>query len=287
MLNSSSSPTAVNKKPARKKNWLRWLIAAVLVYILAGILMFFFQERLIFHPQPISKAAIRHIERNHPEAQAISIVMKDCTEVKGWLVRGSANAGSLCIYFGGNGDEASNMIDQAGRYPDWSFALVNYRGYGESDGSPNEKKLCSDALQIYDYFSTRQEVESAPIVVMGRSIGSGVAVYLAENRAVDGVILTTPFDSVLNVAQEKLPIYPIRFMLRNRFDSLARAGSIEQPVLIITAAKDKLIPPGHARKLADRWSGKVFMQEIPGKDHDSVVTSDQYWQSISDYLDRF
>lgn len=277
----------VNKRTNRPKNLLFIMCIAFSIYILAGILIYVFQEKLIFHPQPISQESIQHIKEEHPEAQPVSIIMKDSTEVKGWLVRGRENAQSLFIYFGGNGDEASRMIDQAGIYPDWSFVLINYRGYGESSGSPNEKHLFSDALQIYDYFSTRQEAESAPIIVMGRSIGSGVAVYLAQNRPLDGIILATPYDSVLNVTKEKLPIYPIDFMLRNRFDSLDRAAFIKKPVLILTAEKDRLIPPAHAKTLADKWGGKVDMVEIAGKDHNSLVESDKYWQSIRAFLDRF
>lgn len=286
-MSNNSTYIEVNKRTNRSKNLLIIVCIAFSIYILAGILIYIFQEKLIFHPQPISQEIIQHIKREHPEAQPVSISMKDSTEVKGWLVRGHGNAQSLCIYFGGNGDEASRMIDQAGKYPDWSFVLINYRGYGQSSGSPNEKHLFSDALQIFDYYSTRQEAKSAPIIVMGRSIGSGVAVYLGQNRPVDGIILATPYDSVLSITKEKIPIYPIEFMLRNRFDSLGRAAFVKKPALILTAEKDRLIPPAHAKTLADKWGGKVYMVEIAGKDHNSIVESDMYWQSIGTFLDRF
>lgn len=283
----SNTNTAVKTNSKGKRTWLFVMIAAVSLYILGGLFLYIFQERLIFHPQPISKVTLKHIQKEHPEAQAVSILMKDCTEVKGWLVRSKSSPDRLCIYFGGNGDEVSSMVDEAERFPDWSFVLINYRGYGESKGSPNEDKLFSDALQIYDYFNTRQEKPSSPIVVMGRSIGSGVAIYLADNRPVDGVILTTPYDSVLSVAQEKLPLYPISIMLRNRFDSIERAPDIRQSALVMVASQDQVIPPRHARRLAARWGGKLSMVEIPGADHNSIVTSERYWHSIGEYFKQF
>ncbi|MGI5880928.1 MAG: alpha/beta hydrolase [Syntrophomonadaceae bacterium] len=286
-MRNNSTNLEVNKKPTRLKKMLTVVCVAFLIYILSGILITIFQEKLIFYPQPISKEMISHIDSKHPEAQPISITMKDSTEVNGWLVRGRENSQRLCIYFGGNGDEASSMIEQAARFPDWSFVLMNYRGYGQSNGSPNEKHLFSDAVQIYDYFSTRQEAESVPIVVMGRSIGSGVAVYLAQNRPVAGIILSTPYDSLLSVTKEKIPIYPIDFMLRNRFDSLGRAASINKPVLFLTAEKDRLIHPAHAETLAGKWGGKVYMVEITGEDHNSIVESEEYWESIDVFLDGF
>jgi len=287
VLDSGNPNTAVKAKSTGKRTWLFVIIIAISLYIVAGLFLYIFQERLIFYPQPVPNATLKHIHKDHPDAQEVSIIMKDCNEVKGWLVRSKSNPDRLCIYFGGNGDELSSMVDETARYPDWSFVLINYRGYGESKGAPNESKMFSDALQIYDYFNTRQEKTSSPIVVMGRSIGSGVAVYVADNRPVDGVILTTPYDSVLSVVREKVPMYPIDIMLRNRFDSIGRAPDIKQPALFMVAGQDKVIPPRHARRLAARWGGKLRMVEIPDVDHNSIVASDRYWQSIGEFFGQF
>lgn len=273
-------------KKINKKRILSFvLIITICLYLLACIFLFIFQERLIFHPQGISRQTIDDIKANNPDIEEINLKMKDGTNINGWFLRDHDNSNTkLFIYFGGNADEISSMIDDVKRYKYWSFVLINYRGYGESNGTANEKNLCNDALEIYDYFYNKKDLNCSKVVVMGRSIGSGVATYLAQNRKVDGIILATPYDSVLSVAQEKIPIFPVNIMLRNRFDSINRAPSIIQPALIIVASEDKLIPPWHARKLSDQWGGKVYIVEIAGEDHNSIVSSEEYWQSIDQYL---
>jgi hypothetical protein len=109
-------------------------------------------------------------------AEDITLQMKDGTRLSGWFVKNIQNGKSkMIIYFGGNAEEVSWMIDEADRFKGWSAVLINYRGYGLSDGKPGEKSLFSDALEIFDYFSNRKGVDSTRMVIMGRSIGTGVA----------------------------------------------------------------------------------------------------------------
>jgi len=255
------------------------------LYIILNILLYVFQEKLIFFPQAISDTACAQIHESYPNVEDICLQMQDGTRLRGWVVGSQpANTSQLLIYFGGNGDELSHMIGSFQQYPDWSVVLINYRGYGQSEGKPSEKQLLSDSLEIYDYFTARPEYKHAKIVVIGRSMGTGVAVNLAQNRPVEGVILASPYDSVVSVAQEKIPMVPVKFLLRNKFDSISRAHFISKPVLVITADKDEMIPPWHSQLLAKAFAGTVFVQEIAGADHDSLIQEDEYWQAVSHFL---
>jgi len=161
---------------------------------------------------------------------------------------------------------------------------VNFRGYGESEGKPGEKELLEDGLAIHDYAMRRPEVNSERIVAMGRSLGSGVAVHLASHRLLRGVILVSPYDSIVEVAKRHYPFLPVSLMLRHRFDSIALAPQIEAPLLCLVATEDRVIPAAHSRALFEAWRGPKAWHEVPRSGHDSISGEPEYWRSIADFL---
>jgi len=267
---------------------LKMLYVVLICIILILLLFYLFQEKLIFYPQKISEEAVHYILSSHKNTEDITLQMKDGTRLRGWFVKNIQNGKSkLIIYFGGNAEEVSWMIDEADRIKGWSVALMNYRGYGSSDGKPGEKSLFSDALEIFDYFSNRKDVDSTRIVIIGRSIGTGVAVYLAHNRNVAGVILVSPYDSLSSVAQDIFPILPVRLILKHKFDSISIAPYIKAPSLVLIASDDKIIPPRHSKKLAEKWGGEIEIKVIKGVDHNTISDKEEYWESIGEFLKQF
>ena len=242
------------------------------------LFMWLFQERMLYFPRPLeSRPAPR------PNVEEVSIVAADGVKLRGWLVKGSG-AAPLVIYFGGNAEEVSWLADVADHFVGWSLLLVNFRGYGESEGKPGEKELLEDGLVIHDYAKRRPEVNSERIVAMGRSLGSGVAVYLAAHRPLRGVILVSPYDSIVEVAKRHYPFLPVSLMLRHRFDSIALAPRIEAPLLCLVATGDRVIPAAHSRALFEAWRGTKTWHEVPRADHDSISGEPEYWRSIADFL---
>jgi len=175
-------------------------------------------------------------------------------------------------------------VQVAGKFAGWSLLLVNYRGYGESEGKPGETALFADALAIHDHARSRADVDPERIVAMGRSLGTGVAVHLAAERKLRGVILVSPFDSLLAVASRHYPFLPVSLMLRHRFDSLSRAPQIEAPLLALVAADDRVVPVSHSRVLFDAWRGPKTWLEIPRADHDSIAGDPAFWNAIAEFL---
>lgn len=188
------------------------------------------------------------------------------------------------IYFGGNGDELSNFIEDAKRLKGWSVALVNYRGYGLSQGRPGEDSLFGDAVVIYDYLTTRNDVNAGNVVAMGRSLVTGIAVYLASQRPLKGVILVSPYDSVASVARHRVPLAPVSLILKHPFDSVSRAPSITVPLLALAAVEDRTIYPLHSMQLVESWGGPNTLQMIPGADHNTILTSDKLWENVTAFL---
>jgi hypothetical protein len=255
---------------------LKILVGVVLCVLL---LVWLFQERLIFFPRPLeSRPALR------AGVEEVAITAADGATLRGWLVRGGGSPAPLVIYFGGNAEEVSWLVELAGEFAGWSLLLVNYRGYGESEGTPGEKKLLGDALAIYDYARRHQGVNPERIVAMGRSLGSGVAVYLAAERPLRGVILVSPYDSLVELGRRHYPFLPISLMLRHRFDSIARAQRIGAPLLCLVATGDRIIPTPHSRALFAAWRGQKTWRELANADHDSIAGEPEYWRSIALFL---
>ena len=195
----------------------------------------------------------------------------------------------LVIYFGGNAEEVSWMLEDVGNpasgiTPGIGWLLIDYRGYGGSGGAPSETALVADALAWYDHAARQPEVDRERIFAFGRSLGSGVAVQLAAQRALRAVVLVTPFDSLAAVAKRHYPYLPVGWMLKHRFESDARAASIDAPLLAVIAGSDQVIPPLHGERLLAAWRGPKREVRIAGADHNDIQDFDEYWKSIRAFI---
>jgi pimeloyl-ACP methyl ester carboxylesterase len=259
------------------------VIAAVAIVV--PLALYLLQDSLIFFPRPLSESARAGITRQHAYAREIVLRSADGKQLHAWHVPGAAPGAPVVLYFGGNAEDVSWMIPEAKkRTPGVAWLLVNYRGYGGSEGSPSEETISADALQWYDHAAT--ELKPRGIAVFGRSLGSGAAVVVASQRKVEAVVLVTPFDSLVEVAKRHYPFLPVSLMLRHQFDSLGRAPRIAAPLLCIAAQRDEIIPSSHARKLYDAWGGEKRWLELEGAGHNSTDGVPAFWQSIAAFLSK-
>jgi pimeloyl-ACP methyl ester carboxylesterase len=265
-----------------KSKLLDWLKLAACVALGFPLLIYFLQERLLFFPQPLVEDPLK--ANTGAAIDGVSLVTADQLRLRGWLAHATNTRAPapILIYFGGNAEEVSWLAASAGRYAGWSLLLINYRGYGGSEGKPGEAALFADALQIYDYAAGR--AQGGRVAVMGRSLGSGVAVYLASQRPVAGVILVSPYDSIESVAKGIYPYLPISLMLKHRFDSIARAPGIKLPLLCLVASADRVIPRPHSERLYAAWGGPKQWREIAPAEHDSIAEAADYWRAIAAFM---
>ncbi len=218
-------------------------------------------------------------ESNPPGAQSIRLLSGDAT-LKIWVVE-RPGPRSL-IYFGGNAEDVSaNLPPFASAFPDHSLYLVNYRGYGGSTGDPSESALVGDANAIYDHLHARYP----EISVMGRSLGTGVAVQLAAAREVHRLVLVTPYDSLANVAGAHFPMFPVALLMRDRFDSASRAPAIRAPVLAVIAGNDEIIPRARSEALVNSFpQSQVRVTLLDGATHNSIDLYPDYLGAVGDFL---
>ena len=189
------------------------------------------------------------------------------------------------IYFGGNAENVVYSIDDfATTLPNHTLYFVNYRGYGGSNGEPSEEGLYSDALFIYDQIKQHHK----NINIIGRSLGSGVATYLASKRQIERLVLVTPFDSILSVAQEKFPIYPMSILLKDKYDSISRVPNITaQKTLIIRGGEDKIIPPLHTQRLSDAFKPlSIETRYFHNRGHNDIGTEKRYYSEIKKFIEN-
>lgn len=246
-------------------------------------LLYFSQDRLIFHPQPAPSPLLA---RAGLAVEEVEVRAPDGIALRGWLSRPGASSGRLplVIYFGGNAEEVSGQIGQAAQLDGWALLAVNYRGYGGNPGQPSEANLLADSLALHEWAVRRPDIDASRIVAMGRSLGSGVAVYLASQRPLAGVVLVTPYDSLRAVAQRHYPFAPVSLLLRHSFDSVARAPRIQVPALVLAARRDTIVPVQHARVLFDRWAGPKAWREFPNAGHNDLDSDPDYWREITAFL---
>ncbi len=244
------------------------LLAAI--YLLFGAYLYLYQRKIIYCP-------VAH----DPDFTAQEIIIDNQgTRLRGWVLNPGRD--KALIYFGGN----SELITHRSSYfedvfSDYSVYLVDYRGSGASAGSPSEDALFSDALAIHDQISRQHRSVSA----YGRSLGSGVAVYLASMRPLQKLILLTPYDSIAEVGQDIYPLFPIRYLIRDRFDSAARAGNIRIPVLIASAEHDREIPPRRTQALLDQFQqASVVYQQIAGAAHNDIIDFPEYRAVVEKFI---
>ena len=250
------------------------LTITALVVVGFPLLMYLAQDSLVFHPQPLTESQRVAVARNS-RAQSIFLDANG-TRLHAWHIPGDP----LVIYFGGNAEEVSWMLDEAApRTPGVGWLLIDYRGYGSSGGSPSERALVADALQWFDHVKP-----GGKVYAFGRSLGSGVAVQLAAQRPLAGVILVAPFDSLVEVGKRHYPFLPVGWMLKHRFDSMALAPQITAPLLSVVAMDDEIIPVEHAKRLHDAWGGPKRWVALEGAGHNSTDHAANYWTSIVAFL---
>lgn len=260
------------------------LAAAVAGYLGLVVLLWLAQERLVFYPRGVEPRPSAPLGWR---IEDVSLAMADGIRLVGVLVSPAREPTGAVIYFGGNAEEVTSYAPHVAQvYGERAVLLVNYRGYGASGGRPGERALVADGIALFDWLSARKEIDRSRIALHGRSLGSGVAVQVAAARPPRCVILTSPFDSALEVAKEMYWWLPVSLLLRHPFDSAAHAPNIKAPLLVLVGEDDRLIRPPHSERLAAAWGGPVERKSFPGFGHNDIDVTPLYAKAIRDFIER-
>jgi fermentation-respiration switch protein FrsA (DUF1100 family) len=275
--------------------WRRRIARAFVLYAVipyAAVIVIFtaFQRRLIYRPEKVASLAAEPGRFLPHIAQDIQVRTKDGLILKGWLIRSAAtehdqSVHPLVIYFPGNsGNRETRRVDlkevaAAGT----DVMVVDYRGYGDSPGSPSEKTIATDAHAVWEAATHDYGYLPYRILVFGESLGGAVAVRLCAELSDSGtppaaLVVTSTFSSLPNVAAWSYPAFPFRYLLLDRFDSAARIARITCPVTIIHGTDDEIVPIEEGRRLfeaapAQSSSGvDKRWEQVPRMGHNDVPT---------------
>ncbi|HBK46672.1 MAG TPA: alpha/beta hydrolase [Xanthomonadaceae bacterium] len=250
-------------------------IAAVLAatfYLGICALLYFRQQDLVYFPQATRVGA---------GATDFALERDDGAVLRGW--RRQPGRPRILLYFGGNGEDLRGFRDHVQAFPKHTAYLLAYRGYGASDGSPSEAALFSDALALYDHVHAHHP--ELPVDVIGRSLGSGVASYLASRRPVQRLALVTPFDSLAATAQAHYRWLPVRWLLRDGYRSDLYLPRHQGRLLILRAGRDQVIPAANTDALIKALPRHPLVAAFPEADHNSISGAPGYLQALQRFLD--
>jgi pimeloyl-ACP methyl ester carboxylesterase len=224
--------------------------------------LFFLQRSLIYFPQPASG-----------DAEATTLTLPT-TAARVLVSTRPKDGPRALIYFGGNAEDVSlNMPSFSAGFPDSAIYLLHYRGYGGSSGRPSEEALFSDALTLFDDVRANHP----QVDVVGRSLGSGIAVYVASLRPVARLVLVTPYDSLQELAALQYPYIPVRFLLLDKYESWRFAPQVRAPTLILIAEHDEIVPRANSELLQPRFkSGLASLKIVAGAGHNTISESADY-----------
>ena len=211
----------------------------------------------------------------------------------GVMYQATGEKAPLVIYFGGNGEVSYRHMrirevqNQWTYFAGFNYLFVDYEGYGLNDGRTHYLNMYEQSLAVFDYAAALPNVDSSRIVVMGYSLGTGSAVYLAANRPVAGLILATPFANGYDLYNNVLPIFfgPMRLLVRQKFPSDEFAPYVTCPVLIIASRDDEIIPFSSSKRLAGLFPGDVDFMILDNVRHNYIFQAQGVFDRVQSFLE--
>ena len=265
---------------------MTWLSKAVAVvaglYLLVVVAIYLGQRRLLYFPDP---------ERTLPQAMGLAgveevvLATPDGASLIAWWAKARPGQPTL-LYFHGNGGSLAFRAERVRRYQaaGRGIFMMSYRGYSGSTGAPSEAANVADAALAYRHLIA-SGIAARDIIVYGESLGTGVAVQTASRLEVGGVILDAPYTSVVEVATSVYPYLPVRWLSKDRYDSLAVIDEVQAPVLIVHGELDEVIPVSMGRRMHEAATGPKEIVTFPLAGHDDHDLHGSY-DAINAWIDR-
>jgi len=255
-----------------------WLIG---FYILMGIGVYFFQEKLIFYPEKLPNDFKFNF---HIKFEEHFIKMDDGAELNALRFK-SENSKGLILYFHGNAGSLRRWGEVVDPFVDLGYdvLIMDFRGYGKSSGKRSHKAMLSDADRLYEF--ALNFVEEKNLILFGRSLGCSFASYLAGKNDPSKLILESPFYSMGDMARRVMPIFPQSIFLRFNFNNYKSLIGANCPIYIFHGKEDEIVPLESGQKLFQKLdSDQSQLFAIEGGGHNNLAGFDEYWIEMSKIL---
>jgi len=243
------------------------ILVIISLYVLLLTSVFFFQEHLLYHPSVDNY--IKDQAANEPtEIEKVKITTVDDIELTAWFYNKNIKKFKTILFFHGNAGPLENRTYKLNHLKNLNinFLIIAWRGFSGNKGKPNELGLYRDAESAIKWLQLKGVIEKN-IILYGESLGTAVAVEVAQNKSYAGIILESPFTSMVNLGKKYYPFFPVRFLIKDKFESYKKISNISAPVLIIHGKVDKIVPFAMGTKMYELANEPKFFYSQEYGDH--------------------
>ena len=243
------------------------ILALVFFYILLLIVVFFFQRNILYHPS-VDNYLKDQAVIEPTEIEKVKITTKDNIDLIGWFYNKDIEKFKTILFFHGNAGSLENRTYKLNHFKDLNvnFLIIAWRGFSGNKGKPNEMGLYEDAESAVKWLNVKG-IKEKNIILYGESLGTGVAIEVAQNKNFAGIILESPFTSMVNMGKKYYPFFPVSFLLKDKFESHRKIKKISVPVLVLHGKKDKIVPFAMGKKMYEMANEPKFFYFQEYGDH--------------------
>jgi pimeloyl-ACP methyl ester carboxylesterase len=237
------------------------------MYLTCCVVLFAMQRSMIYQPQ-----------RSFSQPSGTTMTL-DVHEAHVLVSTRESPGSNAVLYFGGNAEDVSQSLPTLERaFPDSALFALHYRGYNGSTGQPSEQAIIADALALFDRIHATHD----RVVAIGRSLGSGVAIHVASIRPVTRLVLVTPYDSFQELAARHFRLFPVRWLLLDKYESWRYAPRVSAPTLLLAAEFDDIIPRSSTESLYQHLpKGLATLIVVPDAGHNTISDTTEYVSLLS------
>jgi len=249
-----------------------WIVIIIVVaYVVFTSFLFVSQAHYVYYPERVLSSSPSSIGLDF---ESVSFETTDRVKLSGWFIPSDSARGVILFCHGNAGNighrlESIQIFHRLGL----DILIFDYRGYGQSEGTPSEQGTYEDASAAWRYLVEERQVNPIEIIVFGRSLGGAVASWLAQSQSPGALILESTFTSLPDIAASLYPYLPVRLLLRFKYNTAEYLGKVNCAVLIVHSRDDEIMPFSHGRRLFEMASEPKKFLEISGTHNEGFITS--------------
>ncbi len=267
-----------------RKRVMHYLLLILVIMIVFTLWLIWREPKMIYYPTQTIDYLPNQYGLLHED---ITLLTSDSVRINAWYLPADSHRWTL-LFLHGNAGNISHRLDKLAAFHKLGIStlILDYRGYGQSQGEPNEQGTYLDALAAYDYLVNERALSPETLIAYGESLGAAVAIELATQRKLAGLILEEPFTSAPDVAQEMFPFLPVRWFVRNRYESIKKIDSIHAPLLILHSAEDEIFSIKHAKRLLAKALPPKELVQLRGNHNDAFFGSNETIPALTKFFNN-
>lgn len=254
----------------------RVILSILAFYFLMSGYFFYTQNQQIYNT-----SGSFHMDRVSGEnIENIALKVADNVLLDGALHKANVPDAPLIIYYGTNGDDATRFLSHVPNLKGYDIVTFNYQGYGFSQGVPSQKIIFEDALAIYDTYAKDRKV-----IIVGRSLGTSVATYVASRRQAEGLVLITPFDSLASLIKSSYFYLPIDLLLRDKYETVNFMPLVKSKIGVIEVEHDTAVDIVHLKLLIEKMPHFPLHIKLKDTSHESVLRHPEFESGLKEMIE--